>query len=474
MIVEGKYNTADVKVEEIEGEAMEQIQEMVNHEAFVGDDDITIMPDAHWGAGAVIGFTKPLGNRIVPGTVGVDIGCGMLAANFRRTRLGNVEELDQRIREEVPMGFDVHGDAVYHMHNDFPYSLCQHKLERFNESKHNDFHVETDYGPDYYDELLDRVGYDPSRAAQSVGTLGGGNHFIELGKGEKSGDLWCIIHSGSRGLGLSIAEYWMDRATELRNFDTMNHWLDDIVEEGYDDYVKFNPYSTPNHEILDWIHGSMGEDFVNYEALKADYRETEPERIGEIREELKTIVHQLQSTNRNEDLDYLEGEETHGYIRDMIFAQTYAEENRRIMAEGVATALGESFDYINDAVSSVHNYIDFDDSTIRKGACRAHQDKFVIIPFNIEYGTLICRGKGDPSWNNSAPHGAGRAMGRRDAERRFDEDDFDKQTEGVYTSKAPIDEIPGAYKDPGLIEEAIGPTVEIVDRVDPILNLKAD
>lgn len=477
MMIEGEYNTASVKADEHEGSegAVEQIEEMVNHGAFEGDEDIAIMPDYHWGHGAVIGFTKPLGERLVPGTVGVDIGCGMLAVNYGDADLGDLGELDERIRDRVPMGFSVHDDAQYHMHDEFPWELCREKLAEFNEN--SEWNVSAEYGPEYYDDLLERVDYDPSRAACSVGTLGGGNHFIELGHAAESGDTWCVIHSGSRGLGNTIAQHWMERATETRDLDQAVNWLDEMRDAGYEDYVKFDVDHTPTRVVLDWIHGSMGEDFVDYEALKRDYRESNPERIDEIRGELKRIVHQLQDRERNTDLDYLEGREAHGYVRDMVFAQTYAQVSRREMAHQVTAALtdnvGECAEWV-DHVESVHNYIDFDDCTIRKGACRAHDGERVVIPFNIKYGTLICEGKGSEDWNHSAPHGAGRAMGRRDAERKFTEDDFDEQTRGVYTSKEPIDELPAAYKDPSIIENSIGPTVSVVDRVIPELNLKAE
>jgi len=187
-------------------------------------------------------------------------------------------------------------------------------------------------------------------------------------------------------------------------------------------------------------------------------------------------------SSRDTDLDYLEGEEAHGYIIDMIFAQTYASVSRREMMRSVEQALDElefgtqlnSKPWRYEDVESVHNYIDFEDATIRKGACRAHEGERLIVPLNMKYGTLICEGRGVDSWNNSSAHGAGRAMGRRDAKRQFSEEDFEEQTDGVFMSKNPLDEIPGAYKDPEMIEEALGESVEVVERVEPFLSIKAD
>jgi RNA-splicing ligase RtcB len=186
------------------------------------------------------------------------------------------------------------------------------------------------------------------------------------------------------------------------------------------------------------------------------------------------------TADRNTDLDYLKGEEAHGYIKDMIFAQTYASESRREMGFAVAKALAsvtgseqEHLYKVGD-VESVHNYIDFEDATIRKGACRAQKEERLIVPFNMKYGTIIARGKGEDAWNESSAHGAGRAMSRTAARNQFTDSDFAEQTEGVYMSKKPMDEIPGAYKTPEDIEAALGGNVEVENRITPFLSIKAE
>ncbi|AGM11437.1 tRNA splicing ligase [Halogranum tailed virus 1] len=463
MKIEGDYNTADVKIDSVESEAKDQIQEMVDHPAFEGEGDVAIMPDTHWGAGAVIGFTMPVKNRIVPNTIGVDIGCGMFAIKLGDVDFDSLEELDSAVRERIPMGFDVHGRNGFHMGNDFPWRECVYKLDEFTEQ--TQFAIEEDpedvYGLDYFKNVCKRVGYDQGRAINSVGTLGGGNHFIEFGRSEQTGDVWVIIHSGSRGIGAQIAQYWQDVATDRMNERALETEIPDSIE----------PY--------------LGEDWKpKSDKIRADF---EGEAIQEKFNELSQFIQETKNaeSGRNTDLDYLEGEEAHGYIKDMVFAQTYASVSRKQMAvavlDAVRSILGEDGEaneevpvWWEDEVESVHNYIDFQDATVRKGACRAHDGERLVVPLNMSYGTLLCRGRGKDSWNNSSAHGAGRAMSRTAAHDKFDADDFEEQIGDVYMSKKPMDEIPGAYKPAEQIEAALGESVEVVDRVKPFLSIKAE
>lgn len=489
MKIEGEFTTADVKVDDIEEECEDQIREMVNHEAF--QRPVSVMPDTHWGAGAVIGFTMPVGNRVCPNTIGVDIGCGMHAVNlgplgFDPTEY--VEEIDEKIREKVPVGFQVHQRNDYHMVDDFPWEECQKKWHSFAEA--TDYRLSKYPAPDYledgfFSDLCERVGYDQTRAINSVGTLGGGNHFIELGFDSQE-NVWAIIHSGSRGIGAEIAQHWQERATKLRSVGAARDYFSSLPD-GHINYVKFDPEKVSDEDLLDWIQGGKGEDFVHYERLKVDYADSDPEKIDEIGGDLKGVLQLVNSGERNTDLDFLHGDEAHGYIRDMIFAQTYAIESRRQMGEKVVEAIldvaskhtGPAIDRlcrqpVIDTIDSIHNYIDFEDATIRKGACRAHDGERLVIPFNMKFGTLIAKGKGREDWNNSAPHGAGRAMSRTAAKQKYSEQDMEDQTDGTYLSVKPVDETPKAYKDPELIEEAIGPTAEVIERVKPFLSVKAE
>lgn len=471
--IEGEYNTATVHTtvtkEEAEDSAIDQIQGMMDHPAFEGDNDVSIMPDFHWGAGAVIGLTMPVKNMVVPNTIGVDIGCGMEAANFGEFTIPKFEyeELDQLIREEVPVGYNVHSHTDYHIGDDFPWEKCEEKLESFIE--HTDFDIDIDsveYGLDYFKNVYRKVGYDAQRAINSMGTLGGGNHFIELGRDQEN-NVWAIIHSGSRGIGAEIAQYWQDKAHE-HTFEREGSIDIPDKEE------KYFEHSDERKPLKDVQPDGLS---IDYEAVREDYDgEAIEGKIGQLRGFLKSG-----KSDENE-LDWLEGEEAHGYIIDMIFAQTYAIESRREMMRGVARALGkvsgetDATDFMDyqDTITSVHNYIDFGDATIRKGACRAHEGERLVVPFNMKYGTIIAEGKGKDSWNKSSAHGAGRAMGRRDAKRRFDQQDFEEQTEGVYMSEQPLDELPASYKDPEEVEAALGENIEIVRRIEPFLSVKAD
>lgn len=433
--IEGEHTTARVFLEEgqLEETAHEQIQTLVEHPGF--RNPIRVMSDAHWGKGSVIGFTMALGERVVPNTIGVDIGCGLHAVNVGPELPVSGKELDEAIRARVPMGSSVRSNTDYDMKQDFPWHEATETVERFEASYGQDldpdFKYEFDgYDMEYFTDLCRRAGVSEKRAIDSIGTLGGGNHFIEFGRSDASDDIWVVVHSGSRGLGYNTATYWQERATEYMD------------ERGID----------VESEI---------------ERIREEY---EGEEIGRRIDELNE---QLTDRNRNETLDYLEGEEAHGYFIDMIFAQQYASENRREMARQIRSVLGVES---RDAIESVHNFIDFDDLVIRKGATRAYEGERIIIPFNMRDGTLICEGKSNPEWNHSAPHGAGRVMSRRQAFRELDLDDFKTQMSEVFSTSVnsdTLDEAPLAYKDAALIEQAIEPTAQIVDRLDVIHNIKA-
>ena len=487
--IEGKHTTAKVFLDEdaIEEGTRDQIQSMVDHEAF--RNPVAIMPDCHVGAGAVIGFTMPLGNRVVPNVVGVDKSCGMTALNIGDELEQTGEELDQAVRDRVPMGWGQEGLRApnrdyYHVKNDFPWDEANETLANFVDAMDADyipemaeFLDEGGYDIDYFKELCEeRAGrmshhFDVDAGISSVGTLGSGNHFVELGKSVETGDYWVVVHSGSRGLGNNSAEYWQEQATEYINekhdrTDDRPERIREALADFPDHYVKFDPETVGDDDLLDWVQGGQGEDFVNYEEIP----KVERERIGT---ELKNAVLPIanEEYDPGEPLDYLEGDLAAGYLIDLIFCHHYATESRRVMAEAVADeAAGGT---VKDKIVSTHNFIDFTDGVIRKGATRAHEGDRLVIPFNMKQGTLICEGKGNPEWNKSAPHGAGRVMSRGEAKRTFTEDELKAEMEGIHTSAIPLDEAPGAYKDPSLIEDAIKPTATIIDRLEVIHNWKA-
>jgi tRNA-splicing ligase RtcB len=464
--IEGTSTTATVMTDQYDENCGEQIQEMADHEAF--QNPISIMPDTHYGAGAVIGFTMPIGERVVPNTVGVDIGCGMTALNLGGLdwldddpNLNRLDALDDQIRDAIPMGREVYDfeEQEYHIVNDFPWGECQETLETFAENHEwvdlNAVEWFDGYGKDYFTGVCQRVGYDSSRAINSLGTLGGGNHFIEIAESEKNGDYWVVVHSGSRGIGLNIAQHWQDKAT---NYTSSRKNIEDV----------------PSH-IRSYLKDNWKPDA---DAIREDF---EGEEIQEVFDNVSQAIQEYgpSSDNRNTDLDWLEGEEATGYVIDMIFAQRYASESRKQMVFRVADVfeVGDEPRAEEDLIESTHNYIDFRDGVIRKGATRAHEGERLIIPFNMRDGTIVCEGKGTDEWNHSAPHGAGRRMSRTQAFDELSLDEFEETMDDVFSTSVTeetLDEAPQAYKDTAVVESVIEETAEITDRWTPVMNLKAE
>ena len=446
--------------DEIEDECQEQIGNVASHEAF-NAEDIRVMPDTHWGKGAPIGFTMPLHDRVVPNIVGVDIGCGMYWAYLEDVEPSDWDdeewalEKDSEIRDAVPMGFNVRQKPAMHIANEFPWDVCTEKLDNLLENLGYSHEDTPDwfegYDGEYFKTLCKRVGYDVNRAIMSLGSLGGGNHFVELTEAVESGDVVLVIHSGSRGIGAEIAKHWQEKAHEA----TFQRQASVEIPEEEAKYFGLEEGGEYNPDSLE----------INRDAILEDYD-------GEAIEGKFGQLKQYMSAGKDDKnpLDWLEGEEALGYYIDMVFAQTYAAESRFLMAEDVADVLGTT---IGKSGQSVHNYIDFDDCILRKGATPAHRGQIAVIPYNMQAGTLMVRGKGNEEWNYSAPHGAGRAMSRTEAKNTLSADDVKEQMDGVVTTNIPLDEAPDAYKPVSLIEEAINPTAEIVDRLEVLHNLKA-
>jgi RNA-splicing ligase RtcB len=493
LVIDGEYTTAHVFLPEAELEAAtrEQIQAKVNHPSMT--QPVRVMPDTHWGQGATIGFTMPLDTeqlRVVPNVIGVDIGCGLRAFNLGQdhrlqpvlddaVREGVAEDIhaaiDAEIRERVPFGRSVHTRGDYHMRDDFPWSDVSATLDSFSDALGVDVRAELDwfdgYGIEYFNALCERVGVKTSRAINSMGTLGGGNHFIELGESVETGDLWVVVHSGSRKPGLEIATYWQDRAHAIH--DDRAERIREHLAQFDPRYYAFDLDTVSDDDLLTWVTGGKGEDFKQMDAIVDDYIDSDPDTINVTRDKLQLAAAIAQEPVDGDPLDWLEGPPAYGYLVDMMFAQRYASESRRLMAEAVADVLETS---PTDDIEAVHNFIDFADLTIRKGACPARDGQRIVIPFNMEAGTLIARGKGNADWNRSAPHGAGRVMSRRQAHRELDVEEFRERMGDVYSTSVgdkTLDEAPMAYKDAALIEDAITPTAEIIDRLRPVHNLKA-
>lgn len=397
--IKGKYNTAKCFTGELEEFAAAQIRQVCDQEVFAGTK-IRIMPDVHAGKGCTIGTTMTLRDKVVPGMVGVDIGCGMETVILEERSI-DFDALDRLIRAEIP------------------------SAENVRKTPH-EFNGEIDLT-----ELHCYKQVNANRAEKSIGTLGGGNHFIEVDRDE-DGRLYLVIHSGSRHLGTQVANYYQ--------------------EEGY--------------KILCGCGWKQIQAVM--EQLKAEgrFREIQP-AIDRMKAQLGTY------TAIPRELAYVDGEIFEEYIHDMKITQRFAELNRKAMAKVILEGMGLTE---AERFTTIHNYIDTDAMILRKGAVSAKKGEKLLIPINMRDGSLICIGKGNEDWNCSAPHGAGRLMSRRQAARILSMEEFEEAMKGIFTTcvaKGTLDESPMAYKTMDDIVENIGPTAEIRKIIKPVYNFKA-
>ena len=478
--IAGERTTARVFADEslVSEACLDQVRQLTNHPAFT--EPIRVMPDAHWGAGSPVGFSMPLADAIVPNVVGVDVGCGMAAANLGSELpvADDDAERERRVREAVPMGRDVHDEPV-RTFDDFPFERANRAFERFADQFRDRFGREIDpvgfdfdgYDTAYVTALCDRVlrgrsaGRD--RIERSVGTLGGGNHFVEFARGQRSWDYWLIVHSGSRYLGLAVAEYWQERAGEFRAAGGVRA----SIPAEYEDFLRFDPDAVSDGELVAWLTGDRR--YIDRERVRETLDGSAIERAFR---ELGALGSDVEPTGPEEfdaALAHLDGREADGYYVDMLFAQQYARWNRATMVARICETLGVE---PTDRFQSVHNYVDFDDLTIRKGATPAREGQRLVIPLNMGDGSILARGKGNAEWNETAPHGAGRRMGRREAREEIALDAFDTAMAEVYSEsvgEGTLDEAPQAYKPADAITDALAPTAEVIDHLHPVHNLKA-
>lgn len=393
----GKVNSAHCYATVVEEEAIAQIKRMCDYE-FTKGSKIAIMPDVHAGKGCTIGTTMTIVDRAVPNIVGVDIGCGMYTINLGKRDI-DFEKLDE-VAHFIPSGMNV----------------WEGRMERF----------------DLMELRCYRVLRDTRRLERSLGTLGGGNHFIEVDEA-KDGTKYLVIHTGSRNLGKQVAEYYQGLAIEL--------------------------------------HSGKEEYFKKRDALIAEYKAAG--RRKEIQNALKELTWERRQSEIPDDLCYLYGTYFEDYLHDVEVCQRFARRNREKIAEVMLERTGmESF----DAFHTIHNYIDTEEMILRKGAIAAHKGEKVLIPINMRDGSVLAIGKGNPEWNYSAPHGAGRVMSRTKAKELLSMEEYQKVMEGVYTTSvnmATIDEAPMAYKSLHDIIDVIKESVDVIDVMKPIYNFKA-
>ncbi len=429
--MKGKYTSATIMIDSVEESCISQINGFINHSAFT--NPVVIMPDTHAGKGSVIGFTMELAEKVIPNVIGVDIGCGMCSVNVGRELQLSLEELDYKIRRRIPFGKKVHDSGILNFKDDFPWHETNVRAEKFACAYRDKFDMILEpprYTQDWFLEKASIIGGKTRRYINSIGTLGGGNHFIETGIAE-NGDHWITVHSGSRNLGKRICEYWQNLAVKC-------------LKKSHKENIQLE---------IDKIRQTCKTSDLQREIKKAK------ERRG-----LSSI--------KISGCEWLENEMAAGYLFDMIFAQMYAQVNRRYMVDIICSIL--KVEPI-DSIETIHNFIDFKDFIIRKGAIRSYKNEKMIIPFNMRDGLLICEGKSNPAWNFSAPHGAGRIMSRSQAKKQLDVDIFKEQMKGIYSTSVgmgTLDESPDSYKDAVMIEDAIKDTALIVTRVKPLHNMK--
>ena len=395
--IQGLYNTAVCYTPKLEEAAEKQIQAVCDRPEFAGCK-IRIMPDVHAGKGCTIGTTMTIRDKIVPGMVGVDIGCGMETVELAERGI-DFGKLDALIRREIPYGREVRGTLhALNAEIDLTQLRCAGQVN------------------------LDR-------AMHSIGTLGGGNHFIEVDRAE-DGRLFLVVHSGSRHLGTEVADFYQDEGRRAL-------------------------WGGAHYQIQAAI-----------DRLKAEGRFREIQKtINALKKERKLDI--------PKDLAYVEGKLFEDYIHDMKLTQRFALLNRKAMVDVIMTGMG--FTTV-DAFTTIHNYIDTDAMILRKGSVSAQAGEKLLIPINMRDGSLICVGRGNEDWNCSAPHGAGRLMSRRAAFSALSMEEFQKEMEGIYTTCVlpdTLDESPMAYKSMDEIVAQIGPTAEIVERIRPVYNFKA-
>ena len=394
--LQGKYGTAKVFTDVVEQSAIAQVISLLN-QPYVEGSQVRMMPDIHVGVGCTIGATMTIKDRACPNLVGVDIGCGMETARLREDHI-DLQKLDQVIRAKIPSGFDIQEKAhPFDRKIDLSKLCCANKLN------------------------LDH-------AYNCLGTLGGGNHFIEANR-DDDGNIYIVIHSGSRHLGKKVAMY----------------------------YQK-----------------------AGYKALTTYSREEIQAVVDEMKAagKAKDIQRRLQAMGSKpcpipEDFAYVEGELFEQYLHDLEIVQEFAALNRQAMMNNIVTAMGL---HVEEQFSTIHNYIDTKNMILRKGAVSAQAGEKLLIPINMRDGSLLCTGKGNPDWNYSAPHGAGRLMSRSAAKEAFTVDEFRAQMAGIYTTsvgRSTLDECPMAYKGMADIVDNIGPAVTIDAVIKPIYNFKA-
>lgn len=402
MTIYGKYTNAIVYADILDDKTKEQIKVLVDQD-FMKDVKVRIMADCHAGAGCVIGTTLEIKDKIVPNLVGVDIGCGMLCVNLGKIQI-DFEELDNFIHNNIPAGMNVN-EEITKANVELEDLKCIHEINKITYLK------------------------------KSLGSLGGGNHFIEIDVNSK-GEYYLVIHTGSRNLGKQVAEIYQNKAIQ------------------YHENKLFNKKEAISKVIT-------------------EYKQTG--RQKEIQALIQRISQMHIQLSTPKELCYLEGSDFNDYMYDMDLCQKFATENRFEIARRITNYLGLNFDELSK-FETIHNYINMKDKILRKGSISAYENEIVLIPMNMRDGCIIAKGKSNSNYNYSAPHGAGRVMSRGEAFRTLTVEDFKKSVDGIYTTTADettLDESPFVYKPMESILNNIKDTVDVLEIIKPVYNFKS-
>lgn len=434
MTLVGKYTKAEIFAKTIEDGVYGQVYDIINNPAFLGKK-VVLMPDVHVGANGPCGLVAEIGDWICPEHIGVDIGCSvtmmMLDGFIPEDKLALFEH---RVKRSIPMGFNLHEHTVIEEKDFFKFLGTEFMKARTLWPEVFDIeHLPNVVTEKWIDKQLKRLGMEPGVFYKSLGTIGGGNHFIEYGESEINGAI--TMHFGSRNLGVKVCKYWMKKTV--------------------------NPMTKAESK-------SIVEDF------KKEWKRTHKSDMSGFNEALKQ---EMQERKKNFIKGYLTGENMKGYLADMVFAQAYAKYNHKTVMDILKNILWLThLPKIDKVITCTHNYIDFRDHYIRKSSISAHEGEEVIVPLNMRDGTIFGVGKGNAYWMNSCSHGAGRKMSRSEAKKNITLEEFQKSMEGIVTTsvdQTTIDESPMAYKDTDEIIDAIQDTIDILAVFIPKISWKA-
>jgi RNA-splicing ligase RtcB len=404
-VIKGEYNSAKVFTNNVESKAIEQINDLCNSPHFK-DSKIRIMPDVHAGAGCTIGTTMTIQDKIVPNLVGVDISCGMLCVKLLNIKL-DLPRIDTYIRNNIPHGFNI------------------------NNTSQTDFMLEIENL-----KCFKHLGKSSLEFNRAIGSLGSGNHFIEINEDSK-GNKYLVIHSGSRNLGNRVAQYYQSLANNKHDINLVKYELE------RKSIISKCKQENRRNEINSLLH-----------KLKINYVPSQPDTFA-----------------------YLQGSDMQDYLSDIKFINQYASINRFIMAERILRESCNLNIYDFSFFTTIHNYTDTEHMMLRKGAVSAHKGEELIIPINMRDGSLLCKGKGNPDWNYSAPHGAGRLMSRTAAKNTINMTDYKDSMKNIFTTSVnenTLDEAPSAYKPMQEIIDNVQDTVEVLEVIKPIYNFKSN